>query len=251
MEQDPVLYESVRAGTKTLVSAMRELRWRKAEAERQARTAAAERAKADGLRIEMLTGDFREVLRDLRDVDAVITDPPYGKKFLPLLRDLAEWSDAVLKEDGVLVVLLGESWFWEARPLLSGFRPYRWLCCYMTPGPAYVSHDRGAHSMWKPLVVFGGGKDLRFGDVFNSAARHDGKEYHEWGQDFGAFQTIVERFTEPGQLIVDPFMGGGTTLLAAQSLGRHAIGCDKPRSGGDRKGPRRFGDLLFEGEASK
>ena len=82
------------------------------------------------------------------------------------------------------------------------------------------------HQQWKPLAVFGGPKGLRFSDAFTSVGGHDGKEHHEWGQDFGAFQTIVERFTEPDQLIVDPLMGGGTTLLAAQSLGRHSVGCD-------------------------
>jgi hypothetical protein len=33
-------------------------------------------------------------------------------------------------------------------------------------------------------------------------------------------------FTDPGDVVYDPFMGGGTTLVEASSLGRKAIGTD-------------------------
>lgn len=38
--------------------------------------------------------------------------------------------------------------------------------------------------------------------------------------------ALVEALTEPGELILDPFMGGGTTLVEAAARGRHAIGSD-------------------------
>jgi site-specific DNA-methyltransferase (adenine-specific) len=37
---------------------------------------------------------------------------------------------------------------------------------------------------------------------------------------------ILERFTEPGQLVCDPFLGAGTTALAAVQLGRRFVGSD-------------------------
>lgn len=39
-------------------------------------------------------------------------------------------------------------------------------------------------------------------------------------------RRVIEQFTEPGDLIFDPFMGGGTTIVEAISLGRSAIGTD-------------------------
>ena len=39
-------------------------------------------------------------------------------------------------------------------------------------------------------------------------------------------RTVIQLFTEPGDLVLDPFMGGGTTLVEALALGRHAIGTD-------------------------
>ncbi|MEJ7631213.1 MAG: DNA methyltransferase [Rubrobacteraceae bacterium] len=39
-------------------------------------------------------------------------------------------------------------------------------------------------------------------------------------------RAAIEMFTQPGEVVLDPFMGGGTTLVEACSLGRRAIGTD-------------------------
>jgi DNA modification methylase len=39
-------------------------------------------------------------------------------------------------------------------------------------------------------------------------------------------RTAIEIFSSPGDLVLDPFMGGGTTLVEALALGRHAAGAD-------------------------
>jgi hypothetical protein len=39
-------------------------------------------------------------------------------------------------------------------------------------------------------------------------------------------RSVIEAFTEPGEVVYDPFMGGGTTLVEALALGRRAIGTD-------------------------
>jgi hypothetical protein len=61
-----------------------------------------------------------EVLADLEGIDAIITDPPYGAEYLPLLDDLAAWADKVLAPDGVLLVMFGQHHLEEAMRRLSG-----------------------------------------------------------------------------------------------------------------------------------
>ena len=41
---------------------------------------------------------------------------------------------------------------------------------------------------------------------------------------------LIETFTDPGEVIFDPFMGTGTTLVAAMLLGRPCYGMDKDSS---------------------
>ena len=52
----------------------------------------------------------------------------------------------------------------------------------------------------------------------------DGK--HPTGKPVKIIQSLVERFTDSGETIFDPFMGSGTTLRAAKDLGRKAIGVE-------------------------
>lgn len=39
-------------------------------------------------------------------------------------------------------------------------------------------------------------------------------------------RNVIERYSQPGELVLDPMAGGGTTLIEAKLLGRGFIGCD-------------------------
>lgn len=224
-QQAPDLAAQVKDDAITLDRADRVIRDRESEQRRIAQARAEAAAEPVKTLVDIRHGDFRDVLADLTDVDAIITDPPYPREYLPLLGDLATWADKVLAPNGVLAVLFGQTHLPEVYRLLEGGRPYRWTAAYMTAGGGYVSHPRKVQSNWKPVLIYGGGP--RFADVLRSEGINaDAKSNHKWGQDYGAFHTIVERLTSRGQTVVDPFMGSGTTLLAAHALGRHAIGCD-------------------------
>ena len=50
------------------------------------------------------------------------------------------------------------------------------------------------------------------------------KRYHPTQKPTELVQSLLEMFSEPGQVICDPFLGSGTTAIAAVNTGRHYIG---------------------------
>ena len=181
------LANDVHAGTLKLGRACRIVRDRIAQDNKieQARVA----AELAPVRIEMRSGRFQDVLADLPDVDAIITDPPYEQKALPLLRDLALWADKVLKPDGVMAVLYGQTYLPEALLQLAGGRPYRWTACYLTDGHrSFISHLRNIQCDWKPLPVYGGNKP-HFPDVIRASYDDAAKHRHRWGQRINHLPT--------------------------------------------------------------
>jgi len=207
---------------------------------RVAREAAAEQRRASPTDpqtvhgdVDIRHGDFREVLADVCDVDAIITDPPYPKEFIPLFGDLSALASKVLRPSGVLVVMTGQWWLREYLEELSRHMSYRWTAAYVAQGARTRVHAASVGTGWKPLLVFQRGDAVGVpflvDDLFDAACgTRDGtdKEHHHWGQSESGIAEQVERFTKPGALVVDPFLGGGTTAVVCQDLGRRFIGCD-------------------------
>ena len=189
--------------------------------------------------IRLHTGDFREVLATLppESVDAIITDPPYLLEYIPLFEPLAEHAARLLKPHGVLVVMVAHLHLPDYINALDKHLHYRWICAYIMDGSkASVAVSRVA-AAWKPLLVYvrRDARDLRFipSDVFYGANKtEDGLEkvYHHWQQSLGGFTEIVQRFTEPGDTVLDPFLGSGTTGVACLHLNRRFVGCDNDPS---------------------
>jgi methylase of polypeptide subunit release factors len=185
--------------------------------------------------IQLYTGDFREVVATLppESVDAIITDPPYLLEYIPLFEPLAEHAARLLKPHGVLVVMVAHLHLYDYINALNQHLNYRWICAYLMDGSkASVAVSRVA-AAWKPLLIYvrRDARDLRFvpSDVFYGANKtEDGLEkvYHHWQQSLQGFMDIVQRFTEPGETVLDPFMGSGTTGVACLYLNRRFIGCD-------------------------
>lgn len=100
----------------------------------------------------------------------------------------------------------------DAMPQFSGDRP----------GMGYESivftHRKG-RSKWN-----GGG---RVGVFTHNKNTPGGKHEHETQKPLPLMLELVELFTDPGDIILDPFCGSGTTGVAALRLGRRFIGIEK------------------------
>lgn len=58
------------------------------------------------------------------------------------------------------------------------------------------------------------------------ANKETDKGFHEWGQSVDGFERLVKTFSQPGDVVCDPFLGGGTTAIAALAQARRFVGCD-------------------------
>jgi DNA methylase len=169
-------------------------------------------------------GDLRTTLDDLAGhVDAIITDPPYPAEHLDEWDALGGLATRLLNPYGVLVAMSGQAWLPDVLQRLAPHLTYRWCGAYLTDGPATRIHARKVGTKWKPILIYGG-TDFLTQDLFTSEA--EDKDHHDWGQSESGFAELVERFTRPGQLVVDPFLGGGTTAVVCRDLGRRFVGCD-------------------------
>jgi site-specific DNA-methyltransferase (adenine-specific) len=164
-------------------------------------------------------------------VTAIITDPPYVGDALPLYEALRDFAADVLPAGGALAVMTWQPILPDVlRALDHPDLAYRWCIAWRYDNAAATTADytRRVHDRWKPILVYHRGgmpSDARmFADEITSPAPD--KRHHKWGQSLDGFRTLVRAFAEPGQLVCDPFLGGGTTALAALAQGRRFVGCD-------------------------
>jgi site-specific DNA-methyltransferase (adenine-specific) len=165
-----------------------------------------------------------ELFASLETPDAVITDPPYPAEFLPLYEELAKHcAKAGVK---VVAAMAGQSYLPHIYDAMSKHLKYRWTLAYMTPGGQAVQQWQAkVNTFWKPVLLFGESEEW-FGDVATSRPNDNDKRFHGWGQSESGMLDLVDRLTKPGQLVCDPFVGGGTTAVACLALGRRFVGCD-------------------------
>lgn len=156
-----------------------------------------------------------------RQYDLIITDPPYPKEFLPLYSDLSRRSVEWLKPGGMLVAMSAHFWMPELYRMLGEYLDYFWTSAYLVPGETGSVFQKHINPQWKPLLMYQR-KDApyvgrAFADVFKSAAND--KEKHKWGQSESGMLDIISKLAIPGQYILDPFCGAGTTGVAALRYG--------------------------------
>src|SRR5208283_4810186 len=67
-------------------------------------------------------------------------------------------------------------------------------------------------------------RDDTIGDVIDWT--YSGNKLHPTQKPISVLMQLIEAFSSPGDLILDPFAGSGSTLFAARMLGRHWQGIE-------------------------
>lgn len=179
--------------------------------------------------IALWLGDFRERGREIADasVDLIFTDPPYPREYLPLWSDLGEFAARVLKPTGRLVAYTGALDLPEVIQRLGEHLEYWWCGAILLDGPHSRVYARNISQGVKPLLFYvrrDHGQQTWCEDHYASEGSE--KDAHDWQQSIGAAVHFLSVLCPSGGLVVDPFLGGGTTGVAAQKTGRRFIGIE-------------------------
>lgn len=183
-------------------------------------------------------GDARELAAQLEDesVGLIFTDPPYGREWLPLYEWLGKEAARLLKPGGFLAVMSGGAHLDKIMGYLCSHLTYYWQYhLYMngsTAGLVWPLGNRQAPIVTrvKPITVCVKGKgaaNTRSYTPFDGSAID--KRFHHWQQDEQSARYFIELFSQPGDLVLDPFAGSGTTGRVALWAGREFAGYEIDR----------------------
>lgn len=208
------------------------------------------------------TGDFDRFLKSLppAKADLVLTDPPYcisrktgfsslGEKSVErfaVSMDFGEWDHTeidlallasrayrILRKGGTAIVFYD---LWKLTKIAdalteAGFNQLR-LIEWVKTNPVPLNSKRNYLSNCREMAVLGvkGSKPTFNSQYDNGQYRYpipnNECRHHPTQKPLQLFVDLVNKHSNPGDLVVDPFVGSGTTALAAVREGRKFAGCD-------------------------
>ena len=191
--------------------------------------------------VEIRMGRFQDQLQNLPDasVDAIVTDPLYYLECAPDWEDLGKFAELKLKTGGVLVLMAGSFTSDDMILAVRGNAPslrkvgnFAGLINGKTtnhPGRRVIDEKRDY------LVYVKTDDKVKCPTTVNmephTVLQISGADtlFSPYGQKPEAFSQFIEWYTKPGDLVVDPFTGGGAVPAACQQLGRRCIAaeCDR------------------------
>ncbi len=193
--------------------------------------------------VQIFHGDCREILPTLGPVDAIITDPPYAVPTVvsqgrTVTRNLGDMSvveaglgvlfdaatDRLLPTGRVFVFCDGTSYPIVFRVFYGSFNTALlvWNKGQIGMGREFrKSHELILHGWRNGTPIFSDGVGRP--DVLSASPVPSELRDHPAQKPVDLIGQLI---TVCGDLILDPFMGSGTTLRAAKDLGRKAIGIE-------------------------
>lgn len=206
-------------------------------------------------------GDCMDILPMLGEVDAVITDPPYeeeahtkGRRLLGEQRnggrtieygalDFSPMTEELREKSSCAAGALCDGWMltfcqaeavssWRNAHTSAGGKYKRAMVWIKPDGAPQFTGDRPGMG-YESIVAswFGPGRSHWNGGgrhgVFVHAQRDNNRpKQHMTQKPIALMVDLVDLFTQPRQTVLDPFMGSGTTGVAAIRLGRKFIGIE-------------------------
>jgi len=211
--------------------------------------------------------DCFEFLKETKDntVDCIVTDPPYSvtdnswdnfkseASFLKFIDKVLSECKRVLKPNYAFFMFMDSRLMSKVEELIIKNKfdlksRIIWVRKNMSMGR--VVKDRFI-SQWE-ICFYCGNKELNFpevwgeerGDVQEAAVpqtNYEDKKIHPTQKPLKIVERFIELSTNQGDIVIDPFCGGGTTAAACYNLGRHCSTSDISKEYIDNAKARIFG----------
>ncbi len=178
-------------------------------------------------------GDCLDVMPGLGPIDALISDPPYGVGFKGKAYKGKAPTGGYEGDDCGDVAVAGISAALEMACRALVFPGNRLAWSYPEPAeigtvfcPAGVGNGRWGWSCNHPILFYG--KPPSGGSTPNSFTSFDVSESngHPCPKPLRWMKWAVKKASAENEIILDPFMGSGTTGVACAKLGRRFIGIE-------------------------
>jgi len=180
-------------------------------------------------------GDCQGILPSLPKVDLVLTDPPYGRNEiknnpsrgkLAVSKDygLGEWDREVPSKNMLNTIIsmakhsiiFGGNYF-ELPP----------SSCWLVWDKDNVGNDfADCELAWTNFDTAVRKYLWRWNGMLQQPRHPKDYRYHPTQKPSGLFSLIIADYSEQGNLILDPFLGSGTTAFCAKKLNRKCIGIE-------------------------
>ena len=181
---------------------------------------------------QIICGDCLEVMKDWPDgcVDLVLTDPPYGINVennhaiggrYDKEKDLSVgWDNKIPSPEYFVEMnrISKEQIIWGAN-YFNCFSGENGAIVWnkIQPLPTMSQCEIASYSRTKKVYLY----EERWTNYVNTK-----KTDHPTEKSLKLMQWLVANFSQPNDLILDPFCGSGTTCVAAKMFGRRYIGID-------------------------
>jgi DNA modification methylase len=190
-------------------------------------------------------GDCLDILPRLAGADAVVTDPPYGIGFrydqhndAPEAYDEAggygAWIWQIVEQAEALCPDGAPVFLWQSPANIRHYaawfpRDWRLFCGarnFVQMGAGAMQWAFDAVLVWwkpgaKPWSAATANRDWHVADTASQVAKPDNiQRQHPCPRPADQVAHIITQWVRPGALIIDPFGGSGTTMIAAEMTGR-------------------------------
>lgn len=184
-------------------------------------------------KVRLYHGNFYEICQTFENnsIDCIITDPPYPEKYLELWSQLSEIASEKLKPGGFCITYSGKYHLMGKEEvderLLVHLEYYEQIVLIHT-GRCAMIWPRKIRTGYKSILVyykppFKSSNEYTL-DVIEGSGRE--KSLDQWQQSAEELTTIIQSFTQPNDLVLDPFAGTGTTLIGCLQNQRRCVGIE-------------------------